>query len=76
MHTLIDLGEAGGVARGVATEVGITLTLSAPSGFSIESNSYYPAESFTLNSAEAIAGLRQLCEELLDEHATLREMKR
>lgn len=57
------------MARGIAGEDLIKLTIVAASGFSDPGSTYFPAESITIDSLEGIAALHQLCGELLDSHA-------
>lgn len=66
MHKIKDL-DGTNIARGKAGEGQCTLTIMAPSGFA--DTGFYPAESITLNSLEAVAGLRELCEQLIEAHA-------
>lgn len=68
MHVVRDI-DGVTVARGVAGKDKATLVLLAASGFSPESNTYYPAESITINDVEALATLHQLLEELLASYA-------
>lgn len=68
MHAVEDL-DGINVIRLFTDGKAITLTITAPSGFT--ENHYYPAESFTLSGLEGIAKLHQLLGDLLDEHATL-----
>lgn len=65
MHVVQDI-DGIAVARGVANEDSIGITLVAASGFA--STGFYPAESIKIEGLTAIANLRQLCEELIEAH--------
>lgn len=67
MHTLQDL-DGTNIARGSVDQNGSpTLTIQAPSGFN--ELGYYPAESITITSREAIALLSELLASMVREMA-------
>ena len=68
MHAIRDI-DGVTLARGKADAESISLVLAAPSGFS--EGKYYPAESLTFTSLEALAALRQICDDLIEEHMEL-----
>jgi hypothetical protein len=63
MSALLDDLDGTNFARVDITAEGVTLVLMSPAGFS--EVSYYPAESFTLTSLEAIERLQDLIERAL-----------
>lgn len=68
MHVVQDI-DGTNLARGIAGEGLIKLTLMAASGFSDPGSTYFPAESITIDSFEGVAALHKLCEELMDAYA-------
>lgn len=59
------------IARGSVYAESIQLDLCAPSGF--HSSGYYPAESITLGSLDAIAKLHAMLEDMLETYGKLQE---
>lgn len=70
MHTLTDL-DGVNTARGRVNAESVALTISAPSGFSEGAQSYYPAESITLTSIEAVRELGDVCAAMVARHEEL-----
>lgn len=73
MHTVTDI-DGIVVARAVVSSDSASLSLHAPSGFTTQADgraTYYPAESLSFTSIEGVRALRDLCQEMLEQHRIL-----
>ena len=66
MHEVRDL-DGVNIARILADESEVSITISAASGFAT-SGQYYPAESIRISSITGVAELRAACEAALEAH--------
>ena len=69
MHNLVDL-DGVNIARGQCDGDSTNLTICAASGFEAKTG-YFPAESITLNSIEAVKALSELCALMITRHTEL-----